>query len=314
MVLEEVQVASPSVADLTPGEVLLRTLAGGICGSDYPAFAGAKGLVRDADGVLRGRVGAPLHEIVGVVEGSRDDTVRVGDHVVGWAGSSDGLAERIVTRAARVHRYRAGTDPVSAVLLQPLACVLEALDRVEVSDRDVAVLGLGPIGLLFSHLARSRGARSIVGIDPVDRGHRGAALGLDRQMVATGSTWAETAGGPAYPAPQVVVEAVGHQTSTVDDAIKAVAIGGTVLCFGIPDQDVYPIDMERIMRKNLTVVGGVTRQHAQSLAGAEDYLHQHPGLVDLLLTHRFPRVGAQAAFEAAARPSADRLKVVIDLA
>lgn len=302
----------PAPGSLRDGEVLLRMLAGGICGSDLPKFAGDKGLAVGEDGrIVPGRLGAPLHEVVGVIEATRHPELRLGDRVVGWASRSDGLAEWVISDAGRVRPYRPSLTPGDAVVIQPLACVIEALGRVPVAGRDVAIIGLGPIGLLFAHLARAQGARSVVGVDPVDRAGERVPFGLDECIQAHSGAWAEAAAGRP---PDLVVEAVGHQTATVSDALRAVAVGGTVLCFGIPDQDVYPVDVERLMRKSLTLIGGVTRFHARALTAADGYLREHPRLPSILVTHRFGRADLQRAFETAARPAAGRLKVVLDLA
>jgi L-iditol 2-dehydrogenase len=309
--LTEVEVPAPTSADVGEGDVVVRILAGGICGSDLPKFAGVKNLDVDADGrFLPGAIGAPMHEIVGVVETARCEDVAVGDRVVGWASRSNGLAERVVTQGDRVFTYRCALEPSHAVVAQSLACVIEALGRVEVEDRDVTVVGLGPIGLLFAHVARSRGARTVTGVDPVDRSDVGRTFGLDAGVVSTSGAWAAAAENQA---PDVVIEAVGHQSATLDHAIRAAAIGATVLCFGIPDQDLYPVNVERIMRNNLTLVGGITRHHRRALAAADGYLVEHRGLAAELVTDRLPRTDVQRAFETAARPAPGRLKVVLDL-
>lgn len=308
----EVEITAPTGAELDAGDVLVRMLAGGICGSDLPKFWGVKGLAVDADGRRTpGPIGVPLHEIVGVVEATRHERLRVGDRVVGWAIRSNGLAERVITHGDRVLDYRPSLAPRHAVVIQSLACVLEALNRVDVADRDVGVVGLGPIGLLFAHAARARGARRVVGVDPVDRSEVLREFGLHSCVQATSDTWAEAIFEERRP--DVVVEAVGHQTATLDHAIQAAAVGGTVLCFGIPDQDVYPVHMERIMRKNLTLIGGVTRNHRRSLAEADAYLTEHARLPVDLVTHCLDRDDVQRAFEMAARPTPGRLKVVLEL-
>ena len=159
--LAETAADAPAAASVGEGEVVLRMLAGGICGSDLPKFAGTKGLVADVDGsIVPGRLGAPLHEVVGAVEASCHPELRVGDRVVGWASRSDGLAEWVISDGDRLRPYCPSLTPADAVVIQSLACVVEALGRVPVAGRDVAILGLGPIGLLFAHLARTRGARS----------------------------------------------------------------------------------------------------------------------------------------------------------
>lgn len=241
---------------------------------------------------------------------SRAAQVPAGARVVGWASRSDGLAEYVVTDGAQVHAFRATGDDCAAVLIQPIACVLYALDRVPVEGRTVAVLGLGPIGMLFALAARARGARRVIGVDPVDRTEEAARFGLDEVAVARSDVWSLHLGDEH---PEVVIEAVGHQTATLSHAIRAVAVGGTVLYFGIPDDHVYPIDMESLMRRNVALVGGVTRDRAGSLLRADEFLAARPALSRDLITHEFGRAEAQLAFESVARPERGRLKIVLSL-
>ena len=312
-VFEAVEVTAPASDSLESDAVLLRTLAGGICGSDIPKLIGQTDARADEFGRLYpGRPGFPMHEVVGEVLASRHPGIRVGARVVGWASRSDGLAECLITDGNQLHMYSAALAPVDAVLLQPLACVLEALDRVAVADRVVGVIGLGPIGLLFAHVAKSRGARRVVGVDPVDRGRVAAKFGIDDLVTTPSRTWSRAVADANRPA--VVIEAVGHQVSTLDDAISAVAVAGSVLYFGIPDDEYYPLNMERLLRKNLGLFAGVTRERRRALARADDYLTRYPELNDALVSHRFDIDSVQHAYDTAATTKTDRLKVVLSLA
>jgi L-iditol 2-dehydrogenase len=99
-----------------------------------------------------------MHEVCGVVVQARDERLNLGDRMVGWATSQRGLAEYVVTAADSVHRYRFTWTPAHAIALQPLACVLSAVEQFgDVSGAHCAVLGQGPIGALFSHVLKSRG-------------------------------------------------------------------------------------------------------------------------------------------------------------
>lgn len=311
--IASIEAEPPTLAQPLSGDVLLRILAGGICGSDVPKFRGLRGgATSPREPTFPGPVGFPLHEVVGEVVVSGSTELREGQRVVGWAGSSDGLAELVVTAATDLVPYDPRWSPTDAVLIQPLACVLQALDRVPVEGKRVAVLGLGTAGILFAHAARVRGARHVVGVDPVDRSELADVKVADELVASTAAEWVASLDEALRP--DVVIEAVGHQVETLDDAVAACAPEGTVLYFGIPDQDVYPIDMERIMRQGLTLIGGVTRDRRSALLAADAYLADHPDLPGLLITHRFDRATLGEAFETACRPAVGRLKVVLDLA
>lgn len=309
---EHVDVPTPSADALTSGQVLMRTLAGGICGSDIPKLNGQACAVADQFGRLRpGAPGFPMHEAVGEVVASRHHAVRPGSRVVGWATHSDGLAEMIVTNGDHVYPYDESLSATDAVLVQPLACVLEALDRIAVAGKKVGVIGLGPIGLLFAHAAKTAGATHIIGVDPVNRGAVAQILGVDDLITSPSRTWAR--GLADCHRPEIVIEAVGHQVTTLDDAINAVEIGGSVVYFGIPDDEYYPLNMERMLRKNLALFAGVTRDRHRALARAHAYLLRHPELNDAIVSHRFDRGSVQTAYDVASKTGADRLKIVISL-
>ena len=308
-----VEVEAPRAGDLADGQVLLRTLAGGICGSDVPTFRGNRALVATDTGGLAPHVpGYPLHEVVGDVVASRDPSVAEGSRVVGWATGLDGLAEYVVTRGESVASHDRRWSPTTAVMLQPLACALYAVEQLgDVRGAHVAVLGQGPIGVLFSHVLHRAGARRVTGVDRIDRSVHAATFGVDEMVHATTARWVTTLTDDDRP--DVVVECIGHQVATLTHAIDAVRFGGRVFYFGVPDDAVYPIPMNTFLRKNLTLISGFTIDRQRVLRAADSYLADHPGLAEAYVTDRFPAGRAQEAFAAVTRPEPARLKVVLDL-
>jgi threonine dehydrogenase-like Zn-dependent dehydrogenase len=308
--LTMVDAPAPQPDDLADGEVLLRVLAGGICGSDLPAFRGTGPVTGHPAPVP----GGSLHEVVGEVLASRDGRVRPGSRVVGWASRFDGLAERVITRGLDVHEYDPALSPTTAVLLQPLACVLDAFERVpRIRGARVAVIGQGSTGLLFSHIAKARGAAHVTGIDLVDRSDLAALYGVDEVVHAGAAEWAASFT-TDQDRPDVVVEAVGHQISTFTAAVHAVGLGGQVYCFGIPDDPVYPFALAEFLRKSATLTAGATSARRVALDMANTYLGEHPDLAEHYVTHTFAFAQAQSAYDKALVPAPGRVKVVIDVA
>ncbi|MGH3486664.1 MAG: zinc-binding dehydrogenase, partial [Actinopolymorphaceae bacterium] len=251
--MSEVDCDPPSPADLRPGELLLRFVVGGICGSDVPKFTGAA----PPDGHDRPGPGFPLHEIVAEVVASASARFRPGDRVVGVARGVRGLQEYSVTADFLVCAVPDQVRDLDAIAAQPLATVLSAIDRIpDVAGRTVAVLGLGPIGLLFAHVLNARGARSVVGVDPIDRSEVAGDYGLAGTYACGASDW--VAGLAKSDLVDLCVEAVGHQTATVADAIRAAAPGGHVLAFGIVDTEDYVVPFRTLFRKNLSLTAGTT--------------------------------------------------------
>lgn len=296
--LKRVQAPVPAV---TAGRVLVRLQAGGICGSDLPTFRGRPNPFLD----FYGSPGFPLHEVVGEVV---DGDLPKGTRVVGWAERHLGLAEYFVARVDEVLEIDDALSATDATVIQPLCTVLHALDRLgDVAGRHVAVLGQGPIGILFSHALHARGAR-VTGVDRVDR--RGLNFGVDEVVWGDAADWAAT----QTDGPEIVIEAIGHQAGTFEAAVEAVAPGGVVLAFGVPDETHYAFGFARFFRRNLTLIGGVTTDRRRALAAARDYLREHPDLLAPYVTDVFAVEQAQAAFECAIAPAPGRLKVVLDAA
>ena len=304
--LEEVEVDEPG--EPRAGRVVARFEAGGICGSDLPSFLGVRDLLV---GASQGKPGYPMHEVVGRVEASAADDLPVGARVVGWPERHLGLAEKFAARADQVTLLDDELSPIQATVIQPLCTVLYAVRRLgDVRGARVAVIGQGSIGLLFSHALKAAGAGHVTGVDPIDRRDAADAFGVDSMEWSTSSRWVASLGEDARP--EIVVEAVGHQAGTLEDAVEAVAQGGTVLAFGVPDETHYAFPFARFFRKNATLVAGVTLDRRRSLDAARDYLVEHREMLDAYITDVFPVAQAQAAFELAVKPTAGRLKVVLE--
>lgn len=308
--LQLTQVPTPSLEDLGPTEVVLKVRAGGICGSDLPRFRGKYGEVVLTQGRASSPLsGYPMHEVAGEVVATGDPGYQVGDLVVGWASGFDALAEYCRADTGGLHRYEQVDDPIRAIALQPLACVLEAMERVPVEGKRVLILGLGPIGSLFAHVCKDAGAALVTAVDPLEReGYED--FGVDSFIRAHSRQVAEAQDGAVA---DVVIEAVGHQCSTLPDAIRLCVPEGLIYYFGIPDDDHYAMPMTEFLRKNLTLVAGVTRHRARALAAADAYVGRHPELPARYVTDVFPASQAQQAFEAAQRPRVAQLKLVVSM-
>lgn len=308
---ERTTIADTAPESLTDGQVLLRFLAAGVCGSDLPAFRGAKGRIPGDDGRSDPeKDGFPIHEVAGEVIASRHPAHRPGDLVVGWASGFDGMMERIVTDGDGLAPYDPALTPAQAIGLQPLACVLYACEQLgDLAGRRVAIIGQGSIGLLFSYVAKAAGARRVTGVDPIDRRDVATAFGVDEPVRATSDRWASQLE-PGDRA-DVVIEAVGHQVATLTHAIDATAPGGTVFYFGVADDEMYPISMRAMLRNNLTLKSGVTLDRRRMLELASKFAAEHPWLLGAYLTHTFGVEQVQDAFELACRPVAERIKIAI---
>ena len=275
------------------GQRLVRLRAGGICGSDLPTFRGR----RSAHFIDHtGEPGFPLHEVVGETAD--------GERVVGWPVDHRGLAKFFLADDREVIAVDSDLSDVEATVIQPLCTVLQAVDRLgDVAGRRAAVIGLGSIGLLFAHVLAARGA-VVTGVDRVDRRAVAGVFGL-REVLWDDAT---ALGHDTF---DLVVEAVGHQTHTFSAAVDALAFGGTLYAFGVPDDTHYPVPFIRFFRKNATLLGGVTTDRAAALAAGRAYLLGARELLAAYITDVVPVTRAQEAFELAVAPTVGRSKIVL---
>lgn len=299
--------ARPQVAEIPEGSVVLEFLTGGVCGSDIARCLEGGALHTP------GPIGSSLHEIVGRVVASKSD-LAVGDRVVGWVGRSVGLKQFSITEADALAVMDPDMDEVLAIPLQPLACVLHALTRLpeDLTGADVAIIGLGPIGLFFAHTLRDRGAASITGVDLVDRTAVQDTFGLDETEAIVSRRWSQRdANRNRF---DVVIEAVGHQVGTLQDAIAVVAPEGTIVYFGNPDDQYYPIDFGQMMDKHVVLQTGRTPQNVRrrAMIRAQEYFGRYPDMFDQYITHVLPIDAAPKAYELAASPDPGRLKIILD--
>lgn len=304
--LRERVTPAPDVADLGPGEVLVAVTVGGICGSDLPHFRGAA-----LGAPVSPPPGYPLHETAGIAIASRHRRIRPGDPVVGWASRFDGMAEYVISRGSELHVHDAAWTAEQAMTIQPLACVLYAVRRLgDVRGLRVSVLGLGAIGLMFAQTLTARGAH-VLGVDRVDRTEATTALGLPRPVVADAADWVDTVADGDRP--HVVVDAIGHDPALLAAAVHAVRPRGRIYAFGVPDEETYPLPVAAFLRKNLTLLSGITLDRSRMLGLAEDHLRRHPQLADVAITDVVPLEDAQLAFERALTPRAGQLKVLLSM-
>ena len=290
-----------------PGELLVKLTAGAVCGSDLPF---ARGAMVPVGG--KGQAGRPMHEVVGTVVTSAHGDFEVGDTVVGWATNWDALRETFVTRGDQVAKVRLDMPDTHVSVAQSVACLMTVFDRLgPLEGRSVGIVGVGSFGLLAAKMARDHGAGTITGIDPLDRTEDAAELPFDELICDTSRGWARDI--QEADRPDVVLEMVGHQPSTLADAMAAVAVGGTVVAFGVPDDDWYALPLRAFFRRNGTLITGVTRDHRAMLERAQDYLNEQPWLADYIITDIFPVDEVEEAFAAAMVPTPGQRKIVLEV-
>ena len=309
----KVQAAEPDLEAAGPDRILVQPEWVSMCGSDIPFFTGNK---RHKTYPLP--VAAPIHECVGKVVESTSNLFEPGDRVVAIPESDQGLSEYFVAQAAKAVTLPSDLDDNgTSCLIQPLSTVINAVDRLgDVEGKSVAVVGLGSIGLFFCWTLKKRGAARIVGIDPLEQRCR-AALGMGATDCLSARSLevlhdARQFSG-SWDAPDICIEAVGHQMETLNDCLGLVKYRGTVLAFGVPDQPVYTLEYETFFRKNAHLVACVTPVWSEYLAISRDVFISARDELEPLVTHRFPIRDVGRAFSTYEKHEDGILKALIDM-
>jgi D-arabinitol dehydrogenase (NADP+) len=287
-----------------PGQVRLRVLVAGVCGTDlhlhhgefgptYPLTPGhefvgevvAVGSDKD-DGLLGHRVVVDNTASCGRCPECRRARPAFCGHLIAQGVNAPGaFADFVVTDADRCYLVDDLESEV-AVLAEPVACVVHGLDVLALRPgADVLLFGAGPTGLILTsllasggagrltvaartaaklELARTRGADEIVSLD-------GGAERQLRDLAPEGF--------------DVVIDATGA-LPVLERTIGLTRTGGTVFVYGMtPEAARWPVPSYEVFRRELTIKGSFAQQFSFDRAiGA-----LRTGRVDPagLITHRF---------------------------
>lgn len=298
--LKKVEVERP--VDLEIEEVEVELLAAGICGTDVLNFKRGPG----SEGALPG---FPIHECVGVV--CRDPQRDLeGQLVLAIPQEHSGLKGKYVSSRDHCHKLGRGWsgndyDQLAiATLVQPLATVLFALDRCgDIQGKTVAIVGTGPIGLLFGLAVQARGARRVIGIDPRFAVHKMEVPGFDDIVEEDGVLPASSF--------DLCIEAVGDQEATLVTALRLCCRDGRVLAFGVPSSTHYQLPFMEFFRKRLTLIASVRPEWSCYLPIAEQFILRQYEEVSDLISHIIPISRTQEGFDLVAGNEPARRKVVL---
>lgn len=322
------QIAAPGQAAVisspepTPGpdDVLIAVHAAGICGTDLHIFKGEY----EARYPL-----IPGHEFSGLVAAVGENVTRfkTGDRVTAdpnipcnrcpacqrnEPNQCENLAAIGVTRDGGFAQYVTAPEGnvfsignlsfATAALVEPLACVVWGLKRVQVQPGDSAlVFGAGPMGCLVAQGLRQAGAARVVITDTVPyRLEIAARLGIRETLLAADLKAHQAADF------DIVADATGIPR-VVEGAFAYLRPRGKLWIFGVvpPGQQAAFIPYD-IFRRDLTIIGSfaVNRTFHESIALIQSGAIQ----VEPLISHRLPLADFCEGF-ALAEHDPQRMKV-----
>jgi D-arabinitol dehydrogenase (NADP+) len=280
-----------------PGEVLIKVMASGICGTDIHILEGEY-------------VGAypviPGHEFAGVVEqaGSAVSRIKVGDKVAvepniacdncsyclnnqqnfceNWQAVGvtlpGGMAEYVIAPEKAVFNI-GELEFEEGAFVEPLSCVLHGVQKTDIRLADrVAILGAGPIGVLLLQAVKVQGAQSVTVVE-LDQARVEAAQAAGADQVHRSLDDLPKDGF------EVVIDATGVipvMKRTPEFARK----GGKILLFGVPPKTTVEFEAFTLFLKGLTLLTSYTS--VRNSLQAIDLLKNKRINVKPLISHRLP--------------------------
>jgi len=303
------------------GEILVRVMASGICGTDVHIFQGE---------YLGSYPIIPGHEFAGVVEqvGSEVTRFKPGDRVavepnlpcdncvnclnnrqnfcLNWQAVGvtrpGGMAQYVCVPEKAI--FDIGSLPFEqGAFMEPLSCVLHGLERLDLEmAARVAILGAGPIGLLLMQGLRLNGAAELVVVDKnPQRAALAQTLGADRSLTDLDKLERD-----AYDA---VVDATGS-VAAMSRTLDFVRPGGKILLFGVPPAGAkMTVEAFPIFRKGLTILSSFTslRNSYQALG----LIKSRQVSVEKLISHRLPLEQLQRGIELIEKGNEPVYKVIM---
>ena len=316
------------------GEVLVRVRANGICGSDIhfyergvlgpyvvtepytPGHEASGEVVALGPGVTERAVGQAVAIEPGI-PCRRCRYCKVGRYnqcldvrFLSVPGIDGTFRDFVALPWDFAHPMPDGMSWEQGACIEPVAVAIHAINRARIAPgANVAVLGVGPIGLLVVQAAYAVGAGRVIALDmQTSRLVRAEELGavpvniaerepLDAVQAATDGLGIE-----------FTFETAGHSTATAL-ALEITATAGVVVQVGWPEIEKVPYKVESILAKELDVRG--INRYANAFAPAISLVARGAIRAESIITHRFPFEEAPAAFAYAHDHPDEVIKVIV---
>jgi 2-desacetyl-2-hydroxyethyl bacteriochlorophyllide A dehydrogenase len=223
-----------------------------------------------------------------------------------------GFADVVAAPRSSVYAVPKGLDLDTAVLAEPLAVAVHAVDLGRVgSGAEVLVLGAGSIGLLTAFAAARAGGTVTMTARHPHQGEAARQLGAVR-IVATDRDAVLAATRDRQP--DVVLETVGGDSSTIELALEAVRPGGAIVSVGLFTRPItlHPL---RFLAKEARVTASMMysrKGDRPDFVTALAFLREEQRRLATLITHRVPLDAIARGFAIAADKSSGALKVCVE--
>ena len=331
---KDIRIEEMQKPKIGPNEILVRTMACGICGSDVMEWY----RIKKAPRVLG-------HEITGEVEeiGDNVKAFEVGDRVFvshhvpcnkclyclddqhtvcetlhNTSFDPGGFSEFVRVPKINVD-YGTFLLPneisfVDGTLIEPLGCVIRGQRRANIkSNHTILVLGSGISGLLHIKLARARGVERVIATD-INQYRMNAAkrLGADIVISAKDDVPRRVREANKGRLADRIIVCTGA-VSAVRQALKSIDAGGTILLFAPTDPKV---DISLRLNEFWTKQTTLTSTYAAApndIEKAMEYIRSREVDVHNMITHQLSLAETSRGFQLVAEAK-ESIKVIIKTA
>jgi 2-desacetyl-2-hydroxyethyl bacteriochlorophyllide A dehydrogenase len=330
---EHIEIAQVETPEPGPGEIRVRMLACGLCGSDLHFYhMGPVSPQMTPGHEMFGQIDAVGDGVEGLQSGARvaiEPLSSCGRCELCLSGRDSicremalfglhkpgGFAEFVVVPAHRAFAVPEDLATDIATLTEPMAVVVHGLRRGGfASGQRVLTVGAGSIGLLTVVAARALGAGEVwITARHPHQAELARALGADRVIMESdadaSALWQLGLESPI----DLAVETVGGSAETLRDAGAAVKPGGTVSVLGV---FMGPVSVEPVaaLTKEITFAWSNCYARPRDEADFETAVRlvdSHRTTLAALTTHTVPLDEIARAFELADDKSSGAVKVSV---
>lgn len=325
--LEDVEIGEPEI-----GEVKLRVLYAGICGSDLSIVHGRNPF---ASYPL-----IPGHEFVGEVVESKDASFQAGQlaavmPVVGCGECEScqlgnvnrcrkvklygvhmngGFAEYVLVKAKNLIPFEEPIQPSQVVFSEPLAVGVHANRINGTNPKDsIAIIGGGIIGSVILKGAKVLGAKSITVIDVIaERLERSLLLGAQDVINSSQHDLRELSKNQHYVGRYDSVFDVVGNDETLDIALDLLKPAGKLVLVAVPSGEKRNIDVLKIFSQEKVLTASRTYSR-EDFVRALELITTHQVYPSDFITHEYPFSSIDFALDRAENSKNEELKVIVKM-
>jgi L-gulonate 5-dehydrogenase len=323
--LEAHEVAGPEQPG--PGEVLLRTVRAGICGSDLHILHGSNPFARYPRIIgheFAGAVEAAGEGVDGLAPGDRvvvDPVVSCGHCYACRVGRSNvcrylevfgvhrdgGFRDRLVVPAINCVKVPTAMPYEIAALAEPFSIAANVLSRTGIDAGDtVLIYGAGTVGLTVLQVAKLHGARCLIADIDEARLERARSFGADVTILSRERSIPDVVAQENDGlGPTVVIDGAGVP-ALLEEACRIASPAGRIGLLGFSPAPCN-ISQQEIVKKELTLVG--SRLNCKLLPQVVTWLAEGKLTPAAMITQTFTSPDARAAFDLIETRPQDTIKV-----